>query len=260
MRHLAILISGRGSNMRALAEACAAPGFPAEPVVVIADGPEAVGLEIARNLGIDTAVVDRRAHYRRDSFDAALNAEIAARGADLVCLAGFMRLLGRTFVAHWRDRLVNVHPSLLPDFKGLNTHARVLAFEAWKERLRDQVGMHAWELAYFAEVDGLAEKLEIYAWAVAAGIRQTGCTVHFVRPAMDVGPIIVQAAVPVHDGDDAESLARRVLAEEHRIYPLAVRWIAEDRVRITDETVFVDRSFIDRSATLEAAYEAALMS
>ena len=200
MRRLAILISGRGSNMQALAEACAAPGFPAEPAVVAADRPDAAGLAVSRGLGLETAVVDRREHSSRESFDAALDAGIAARGADLVCLAGFMRLLGPDFVARWRNRLVNVHPSLLPAFKGLDTHARVLA----------------------------------------AGVRIAGCTVHFVRPALDAGPIIAQAAVPVRPGDDAAGLARRVLAEEHRIYPLAVRWIAEGRVRVEGETVVVD--------------------
>lgn len=200
MTRLAILISGRGSNMRALAEACAAPGFPAEPAVVIADRPDAAGLEIARGLGLEAAVVDRREHSTRESFDAALDTEIAARGAGLVCLAGFMRLLGPDFVARRRDRLVNIHPSLLPAFKGLDTHAR----------------------------------------ALAAGVRFAGCTVHFVRPELDAGPIIVQAKVPVRPGDDAAGLARRVLAEEHRIYPLAVRWIAEGRVRVAGESVVVD--------------------
>ena len=200
MRRLAILVSGRGSNMRALAKACAAPGFPAEPAVVIADRPDAAGLAAACGLGLETAIVDRRKHATRESFDAALDAGIAAHGADLVCLAGFMRLLGPDFVARWRDRLVNVHPSLLPAFKGLDTHAR----------------------------------------ALAAGVRLAGCTVHFVRPALDAGPIVVQAAVPVRPGDDAAGLGRRVLAEEHRIYPLAVRWIAEGRVRVAGEAVVVD--------------------
>lgn len=216
MRRLAIPISGRGSNMRALAEACAAPGFPAAPVVVIADRPDAAGLEVARGLGLETAVVDRREHATRESFDAALDAGLAARGADLVCLAGFMRLLGPDFVARWRDRLVNIHPSLLPAFKGLDTHAR----------------------------------------ALAAGVRFTGCTVHFVRPALDAGPIVVQAAVPVRPGDDAASLARRVLAEEHRIYPLAVRWIAEGRVRVAGEAVVVDGASAPAAAMLNPAPEA----
>lgn len=216
MTRLAILISGRGSNMRALAEACAAPGFPAETAVVIADRPDAAGLAAARGLGLEAAVVDRREHATRESFDAALDAAIAARGADLVCLAGFMRLLGPDFVARRRDRLVNIHPSLLPAFKGLDTHAR----------------------------------------ALAAGVRFAGCTVHFVRPALDAGPIIVQAAVPVRPGDDAACLARRVLAEEHRIYPLAVRWIAEGRVRVAGETVVVDGAAAPAAAPINPMPEA----
>ena len=196
---LAILISGRGSNMAALAEACAAPDFPAEVAVVIANRAAAGGLAIAAGRGIATAVVDHAAHGEREAFDAALDAAITAAGADLVCLAGFMRLLGPAFVARRRDRLINIHPSLLPAFKGLDTHSRTLA----------------------------------------AGVRFSGCTVHFVRPAMDDGPIIVQATVPVMADDTPDSLAARVLAEEHRIYPLAVRWIAEGRVSIDDERVRV---------------------
>ena len=200
--------------MRALAEACAVPGFPAEPVVVIADRPDAAGLEVAHGLGLETAVVDRREHSTRESFDAALDDMITARGADLVCLAGFMRLLGPDFVARWRDRLVNIHPSLLPAFKGLDTHARVLA----------------------------------------AGVRFTGCTVHFVRPELDAGPIIVQAKVPVLPGDDAASLAQRVLEEEHRIYPLAVRRIAEGRVHVEGEAVVVDGAATLLAPKLAAAH------
>ena len=196
---LAVLISGRGSNMAALAGACAAPDFPAEVAVVIADRATAAGLAIAAGRGLATAVIDHSAAADRDAFEAELDAAITVAGADLVCLAGFMRLLGPAFVERWRDRLINIHPSLLPAFKGLDTHAR----------------------------------------ALAAGVRFAGCTVHFVRPAIDDGPIIVQAAVPVTANDTAEGLAARVLAEEHRIYPLAVRWIAEGRVRIEAERVRV---------------------
>ena len=194
MTRLAIAISGRGSNMRALIEACRTPGFPAEPAVVVSDRPDAAGLAVARDYGVAVETIDGRDRAARESFDAALDAALADHGADLVCLAGFMRLLGRDFVTRWHDRLINIHPSLLPAFRGLDTHAR----------------------------------------ALAAGVRFTGCTVHFVRPAMDDGPIIVQAAVPVRPDDDADRLARRVLAQEHRIYPAAVRWIAEGRVRVTD--------------------------
>jgi phosphoribosylglycinamide formyltransferase-1 len=194
---LALLISGRGSNMQALVEACERPGYPARVACVISNRPDAAGLDIARAHGLHSRVVDHKAFAGREAFDRSLSEAIEAAAADLVCLAGFMRLLGPAFVERWRDRLVNIHPSLLPAFRGLDTHAR----------------------------------------ALAAGARFAGCTVHFVRPAMDEGPIIVQAAVPVHAGDTPESLAARVLAEEHRIYPLAVRWIAEGRVEIVDETV-----------------------
>ncbi len=217
MTRLAILISGRGSNMRALVEACRTPGFPAEPAAVVADRPGAAGLDIARGYGLPVATVDRRDYAGRESFDAALHAAIMEHGADLVCLAGFMRLLGSGFVARWRDRLLNVHPSLLPAFKGLDTHAR----------------------------------------ALAAGVRIAGCTVHFVRPAMDEGPIVAQAAVPVLPGDDAGRLARRVLAEEHRIYPLAVRWIAEGRVRVEGDTATVDGAAPPSGVPINPAPDAA---
>ena len=213
MKRLAIAISGRGSNMRALIEACRTPGFPAEPAVVVSDRPDAAGLAIARDYGVAVATIDRRDRASREAFDAALDAALADHGADLVCLAGFMRLLGRDFVARWRDRLINIHPSLLPAFRGLDTHAR----------------------------------------ALAAGVRFTGCTVHFVRPAMDDGPIIVQAAVPVRPDDDADSLARRVLAREHRIYPLAARWIAEDRVRVIDGRVVVAGAAAAETAPINPA-------
>ena len=194
-----ILISGRGSNMRALIEACAEKGYPAEIVVVISNVPAAPGLARAAATGIATLVVDHRAYAERSAFEDAVHAELLSRNVDLVCLAGFMRLLTEGFVCRWRDRLINIHPSLLPAFRGLNVHERVIAY----------------------------------------GARFSGCTVHFVRPAMDDGPIIVQAVVPVHPDDDAERLAARVLAEEHRIYPLAVRLIAEGRVRVVAERVVI---------------------
>lgn len=197
---VAVLISGRGSNMRALAQACAEPGFPAEIACIFANREDAAGLEFAAGAGLPTQVVDHRAFEDRQGFDEALSRAIQDSGADLVCLAGFMRLLGADFVNHWRDRLINIHPSLLPAFKGLDTHERVLA----------------------------------------SGTRFTGCTVHFVRPEMDDGPIIVQAALPVLADDTPASLADRVLAQEHRIYPLALRWIAEGRIRVTGEKVSID--------------------
>jgi phosphoribosylglycinamide formyltransferase-1 len=196
---VAVLISGRGTNLQALIDACAAPGYPAEIVVVLSNVPNAAGLDRARAAGIETRTVDHREHADRDSFEAALDAVLADRGAELVCLAGFMRLLTAGFVGRWNDRLINIHPSLLPSYKGLDTHRRVLA----------------------------------------DGVRMTGCTVHFVRPDMDAGPVIVQAAVPVHEADDEDALAARVLTAEHRCFPLAVRLFAEGRVRVVGERVTI---------------------
>ena len=186
-----ILISGRGSNMEALLRA----GLPVDFAAVISNRPDAAGLSIARELGVDTAVIDHARHADRAAFDAALADEIDRRGAKLVCLAGFMRVLTEGFVQRYQGRLLNIHPALLPAFPGLNTHAR----------------------------------------AIAAGVKLHGCTVHFVTPEVDAGPIVVQAAVPVLDDDTPERLAARVLAQEHRIYPLAVRWFAEGRLRWTAE-------------------------
>ena len=194
---VAVLISGRGSNLQALIDACADPAFPAEIRLVISNEPGAHGLARAEQARIPTVVIPHKQFPDRASFDAAMDRALANAGAELICLAGFMRMLGDAFVERWRDRMINIHPSLLPAFKGLNTHERV----------------------------------------IAAGVRFTGCTVHFVRPAMDEGPIIVQSVVPVLAGDDAARLAERVLAEEHKAYPLALRLIAEGRVRVTDERV-----------------------
>ena len=187
---LAVLISGRGSNLQALIDACAAGDFPATVALVVANNPDAQGLARADAGRIPTAVVERRDHGDRDAFDAALSETIGRHGADLVCLAGFMTILGAGFVEQWRDRLINIHPSLLPAYRGLDTHARVLA----------------------------------------AGIRTTGCTVHFVTAEVDAGPIIIQESVPVEPDDTPQTLAARVLVAEHRIYPKAVRLIAEGRV------------------------------
>ena len=196
----AILISGRGSNMQALVDAAAEPEYPAEIVRVISNVPGAGGLERAAEAGIATKAIDHRDFDGRAPFEDALHAELIEAGVELVCLAGFMRLLTADFVERWLDRMINIHPSLLPSYKGLHTHERVLA----------------------------------------EGVRFTGCTVHFVRPAMDAGPIIVQAAVPVLPDDDADTLAARVLSAEHRCYPHALRLVAEGRTSIVDETVIVD--------------------
>jgi phosphoribosylglycinamide formyltransferase 1 len=194
---LVILISGRGSNMEALVGA----RLPARIAAVISNKPQARGLETAKANGIATGVVDHRSFPDRAAFDAALAAEIDRHRPDLVVLAGFMRILTAPFIERYRGRLVNIHPSLLPSFPGLDTHRR----------------------------------------ALEAGVRIHGCTVHFVTPAVDSGPIIVQAAVPVLSGDTEAQLAARVLAEEHRIYPQAVRWFCEERLRLAaDGTVAVD--------------------
>lgn len=197
---LAVLISGRGSNLQALIDACADPLFPATIALVISNVPGVAGLERAARADIPVAVIEHKAFADRAGFEDALNEALAGAGVELVCLAGFMRLLTDGFVSRWHDRLINIHPSLLPAFRGLHVHERVIAY----------------------------------------GARFTGCTVHFVRPAMDDGPIIVQAAVPVQCDDDADSLAARVLAEEHRVFPLAVRLIAEGRVRIEADRVVID--------------------
>ncbi|GIX28011.1 MAG: phosphoribosylglycinamide formyltransferase [Burkholderiales bacterium] len=191
MTRLAILISGRGSNMEAILRA----RLPATVAAVISNEPGARGLEIARAHGIATEVVPHRDHPDRGSFDQALAQAIDRHGAELVVLAGFMRVLTAGFVERYRGRLVNIHPSLLPAFPGLHTHRR----------------------------------------ALEAGVRIHGCTVHFVTESLDHGPIIIQAAVPVLPEDDEARLAARVLAEEHRIYPQAIRWIVEGRLRLTGE-------------------------
>ena len=192
---VAVLISGRGSNMVALIEAAKDPAYPAEIVVVLANDPAATGLQRAAAANISTAIVDHRRFGKdREAFERAMQGELEARNVELVCLAGFMRLLTPWFVRQWQGRMLNIHPALLPAFKGLDTHAR----------------------------------------ALEAGVKEHGATVHFVVPEMDAGPIIVQGAVPVLAGDTPSSLAARVLEVEHRIYPQALRLVAEGRVRIAD--------------------------
>ena len=191
-RRVAILISGRGSNMRTLGEAARAPGYPAEIVGVLSNKADAEGLAFARGAGIPTAVRSLRDYPDKDAADAAIEAVLRGWGAELVCLAGFMRILSPGFVARWRGRILNIHPSLLPRHKGLHTHEQALA-------------------------DGVAEH---------------GCTVQFVTPGMDEGPPILQARVPVLPDDTAEALAARVLAEEHRIYPLALAMVARGEVAL----------------------------
>jgi phosphoribosylglycinamide formyltransferase 1 len=192
MKRIVILISGRGSNMRSIAEACAAERWPAQVVAVISNRPDAAGLAFAAQHAIATAVVDHRRFDTRDAFDAALAQVIDAHALDLLVLAGFMRVLGAAFVQRYEGRMLNIHPSLLPAFPGLHTHRR----------------------------------------AIDAGCKLAGATVHFVTPELDHGPIVLQAVVPVLPDDDEARLAERVLAREHVIYPRAVRWFVEGRLRI----------------------------
>jgi len=199
---LGVLISGRGSNMAALISATAEPGFPAEIVLVIANRADAGGLETASKAGIATAVIDHKAFSGREPFEAAMDTALDAAGVELVCLAGFMRLLTAGFVERRLGRMINIHPSLLPAFKGLHVQRQ----------------------------------------ALAAGVRIAGCTVHFVTPDMDSGPILVQAAVPVLPDDDEDTLAARILKAEHRCYPQAVRLIAEGRVRLEGDLARIGAS------------------
>ncbi|MFD1701497.1 phosphoribosylglycinamide formyltransferase [Methylopila henanensis] len=197
---VAILVSGRGSNMAALIDAAAEPDFPAEIVAVISNRPNAGALAIAERAGIATAVVDHKAFPSREAFDAELDRALRGFAPDVVCLAGFMRILTDGFIAGWAGRMINIHPALLPSFKGLDTHAR----------------------------------------ALEAGVKLHGCTVHVVTPEMDSGPIIAQAAVPVLDGDDEDTLAARVLAAEHRLYPRALRLWATGAARLADGRVITE--------------------
>jgi phosphoribosylglycinamide formyltransferase-1 len=192
MKNIVILISGRGSNLEALIAARDAGQLPVNIAAVISNRPEAAGLETAARAGIVCHYVDHKGFAERDAFDAALAECIDSFAPDLVVLAGFMRILTEPFVRHYAGRLINIHPSLLPVFPGLHTHRR----------------------------------------ALEEGVRIHGCTVHFVTPNLDHGPVIIQAAVPVLDGDDEAALAARVLRQEHVIYPQAVRWFAEDRLRL----------------------------
>jgi phosphoribosylglycinamide formyltransferase-1 len=194
---IGVLISGRGSNLAALIRACAEPGFRGRIALVISNRPNAEGLAIAERAGIPTLTIDHKNFASRETFDAELDRALRAAGVELVCNAGFMRILSDGFVEKWRNHQLNIHPSLLPAFKGLHVHKR----------------------------------------ALDAGVKITGCTVHFVRPEMDEGPIVAQAAVPVLPGDTAETLAARVLEAEHKLYPLALKLVVDGRARVTDERV-----------------------
>lgn len=196
-RRIAVLFSGRGSNLAALIEACRADDFPAEIVLGVSNRPGAAGLEHVRAAGLEGVTIDHASYPTREAFEERLDATLAGAGVELVCCAGFMRLLTDGFVARWHNRILNIHPSLLPSYRGLNTHERVLA----------------------------------------EGVRITGCTVHFMRPEMDLGPIVAQAAVPVLGGDTPDTLAARVLKAEHVLYPWALRLVASGRARVSGEMV-----------------------
>ena len=197
MKRIVILISGRGSNMEAIVQACAEQAWPAQVVAVLANRPGAGGLQFAAARGIATAVVDHKSFPTREGFDTALADAIDAFAPDLLLLAGFMRILGAAFVRRYEGRMLNIHPSLLPAFPGLHTHRR----------------------------------------ALEAGCKAVGATVHFVTPELDHGPIVMQSVVPVRPGDDEHALAARVLATEHMIYPLAVRWFVQGQLQVRDGLV-----------------------
>lgn len=194
-----VLISGRGSNLAALIEAARAADYPAEIGCVVSNKAEAPGLSIAAAAGIPTAIVSHRDHPDRETFDRAVSAELERHGVELVVLAGFMRIFSPWFPTRWTNRLINIHPSLLPAFKGTHVQRQ----------------------------------------ALAAGVRVSGCTAHLVIPDLDSGPIIAQAAVPVLAGDSEETLSARILRQEHRLYPLVVRWFAEGRIAIDGDSVAV---------------------
>jgi len=192
-KRLAVLISGRGSNLLAVLRACAGGALDAKVAVVLCNNRDAPGLAVAANAGIATQIIDHRQYARREDFDAALLAALAAHDPDAVLLAGFMRILTPVFVTPLTGRLLNIHPSLLPKYPGLNTHQR----------------------------------------ALAAGDREAGVTVHFVTTELDGGPPVLQARVPILAGDTVDTLSARVLAQEHAIYPLATRWLLQGRLRLT---------------------------
>lgn len=209
-RRIAVLISGRGSNMQALVEASRAPDFPAEIALVLSNRANAAGLAWAAEHGIETNAIDHKGFADRAAFDQRVGEVLRDADIEIVALAGFMRLMTAEFVESWRGRMINIHPSLLPAFKGLDTHAR----------------------------------------ALEAGVKITGCTVHFVTAEMDAGPIIAQAAVPVLAGDDPDRLAARILKAEHRLYPAALKWVASGAVtfespwHMESDTVNQDRVLI----------------
>ncbi len=213
-KRVAVLISGRGSNMMSLVEAARAPDYPAEIVCVISNRPEAPGLAWAAAQGIATVAIDHKAYATRVAFEAKLHTAILDARGELVCMAGFLRMLTGGFIDRWRDRLVNIHPSLLPSFPGLDTHAR----------------------------------------ALDEGVKIVGCTVHLVRLEMDTGPIIAQAAVPVLPEDTPETLGSRVLKAEHRLYPHALKLFASGQARVVGETIQILQSVNQDTALFSPSF------
>jgi phosphoribosylglycinamide formyltransferase 1 len=193
--------------MMSLVEAARAPDYPATIVAVISNRPDAAGIGWAKAQGIPTLIIDHKAYSTRQAFEADLDKALVATHAEIIALAGFMRIMTPTFVAKWQERMINIHPSLLPNFKGLHTHEQ----------------------------------------AIAAGVKVAGCTVHYVRAEMDAGPIIAQAAVPILTDDTPETLGKRVLAAEHRLYPAALRLVASGRARCENEKVHIDQDINDSS-------------
>jgi phosphoribosylglycinamide formyltransferase-1 len=213
-KRVAVLISGRGSNMASLVEAAKDKSYPAEIVLVVSNRPDAAGVSYARNAGIATTIINHTDYGKnREAFERALQAVLEGSGIEIVCLAGFMRILTPWFIARWEGRLLNIHPALLPAFKGLHTHEK----------------------------------------AIATGAKTHGATVHFVTADMDSGPIVCQAAVPVLAGDTAETLATRVLAVEHKIYPLALKWLAEGRLKISEGTCRLEGGHVPKGVSLPGA-------
>ena len=194
-KHVAVLISGSGSNLQALIDACAASDYPAKIVLVLSNKADAYGLKRAEQAGISTEVIQHVDFPTRDAFDAAMQEKLHSYGVEIICLAGFMRILTPEFVAKWEGKMLNIHPSLLPSFKGLHTHKR----------------------------------------ALETGVKIHGCTVHYVNEELDSGAIILQAAIPVLPQDDETSLASRVLAAEHCIYPKALRWVCQNKIKAAEE-------------------------
>jgi phosphoribosylglycinamide formyltransferase-1 len=207
---LAVLISGRGTNLQSLINAAADPDYPAEIALVISNRPKAPGLKRAAQAGIASLVIDHKDFHTREDFDAALHDALRMAKIDYICLAGFMRMLTPQFVSDWRGRLMNIHPSLLPAFKGLHVHERM----------------------------------------IEAGVKIAGCTVHFVSSDVDAGPIIGQAAVPVLPGDNDETLAARILEQEHKLYPACVKLIIENKARLSGAVVPFESSITTGGALL----------